>query len=140
MRVGSRTEGTCVRNPTVLDASIQSVSGIGMATHKLVSEATGRCHQGNGDYPQHQKSEVVRFTGDTIMSEPSSHPKTDAKSSSRPLQSSVFHPSAFLSSPLSTFSAICGCPQVPFQGHLTAASYPRHLGFVTSSFLGLKAP
>lgn len=51
MRVGSRTEGTCVRNPTVLDASIQSVSGIGVAIHKLVSEATGHCHQGNSDYP-----------------------------------------------------------------------------------------
>lgn len=66
MRVGSRTKGTCVRNPTVLDASVQSVSGRGMATHKLVSEATGHYDQGNGDYPQHQKSgaAAVRFMDD----------------------------------------------------------------------------
>lgn len=99
IRVGSRTEGACVRNPTVLDTSIQSVPGRGMAIHKLVSEATGHYGQGNGDHPQHQKSgeAAVKFMDDTIMSEPSSHPQTDAKSSSRHLQSSVLHPSAFFS-------------------------------------------
>lgn len=49
MRAG-RTEGTCVRNPIVLDVSIQSVLGRGTATRKLVSVATGHCDQGNGDY------------------------------------------------------------------------------------------